>query len=173
MVPAVPGEAPGTVGTAPRPLAPTSAADLRTSRLLVLLRAAAASAEPGLAAAVRPFVGDARAQVRAAAVTALAAAGGHGVELLLPLEDPDGKVRAAAAAAVGRGGDRAMAGRLSARLRDRDHAVRQAAAARWPSSDPGGALVLRAALRDTDPYAADAARGALGLPPRAVTLAEG
>ena len=33
---------------------------------------------------------------------------------------------------------------------------------------PGGALVLRAALRDPDPYAADAARSALGLPPVAV-----
>ena len=169
--PAVPGAAPGVAGTLPRPLAPSSRADLPTSRLLLLLQAASASAEPGLAAAVRPFAGDARALVRAAAVAAMAALGGHGSDLLLPLEDPDGRVRAAAAAAVGRTGDRALAGRLAARLRDRDHAVRQAAAASLAVLGPGGALVLRAALRDPDPYAADAARSALGLPPLAADAA--
>ena len=141
-----------------------------TSRLLLLLQAATASAEPALAPAVRPFAGDARALVRAAAVAALAALGGHGTDLLLPLEDPDGRVRAAAATAVGRTGDRALAGRLAARLRDRDHAVRQAAATSLAVLGPGGALVLRAALRDPDPYAADAARSALGLPPLAADV---
>lgn len=168
---AVPATAPGDAGTRPRPLAPSGRTDVETRRLLLLLRAATASAEPGLAPAVRPFAGDDRGAVRAAAVQALAAVGGHGADLLLPLEDPDGRVRAAAATAVGRTGERALAGRLAARLRDRDHAVRQAAAGALAVLGPGGALVLRAALRDPDPYAADAARGALGLPPDAVAVA--
>ncbi len=49
--------------------------------------------------------------------------------------------------------------------------MRQAAAAALALLGPGGALVLRAALRGADPYAADAARGALGLPPLAADAA--
>jgi HEAT repeat protein len=83
------------------------------------------------------------------------------------MDDTDGRVRAAAVAAVGRSGDRSLAGRIAERLSDRDHGVRQAAAAALFQLGAGGKLVLRAALTGPDRYAADAARSALGLPPEA------
>ena len=157
----------GRPGTSSRPMRP-SVRDVGVtdeSTLLLLLRGAAASADGALVPSVRRFVEDSRPEIRSAGVTALIAVGGDPNDLLPALEDRDGRVRAAAAAAIGRSGDRSMAGYLRPAMADRDHGVRQAAAAALATLGPAGALVLRAALTGSDAFAADAAGTALGLPP--------
>jgi HEAT repeat protein len=156
---------PGQHGTLPRPLRATTVGDVASRTLVLLLRGASTTADVTTLPAVRRFVVDVRPEVRAAAVEALAALGADPEELVRLLEDEDGRVRAAAVAAVGRSGDRSLAGPVAARLTDRDHGVRQAAAAALAGLGAAGSLLLRAALTGSDPYAADAARSALGLPP--------
>lgn len=156
---------PGQPGTLPRPLRATTTGDVGSRTLVLLLRGASTTADSTTVPAVRPFTADARPEVRAAAVNALAALGADSEDLVPLLTDPDGRVRAAAVSAVGRSENRSLAGAAAARLTDRDHGVRQAAAAALLSLGASGNLLLRAALTGPDPYAADAARSALGLPP--------
>lgn len=160
-------DTPGRSGTSPRPLRSSLYTARDTRRLLLLLRAATASADPTLTEPCRAFLTDARPDVRAAAVTACAALG-TGVRDLAPLlDDVDGRVRTAAAQAWGRLGATSAAALLAPALGDRDHGVRQAAAASLHELGPAGRLLLAAATRGEDPYAADAARLALGLAPEA------
>ena len=156
---------PGAAGTLPRPLRATTVAATSTRTLLLLLRGASATTDASTIAPVRRFVGDARPEVRAAALEALAALGADPQGLLTALQDVDGRVRSAAVTALGRSGNRALAGPAAARLTDRDYGVRQAAAAALVGFGPAGLLLLRAAIAGPDRYAADAARSALGLPP--------
>ena len=158
-------QTPGRHGTLPRPLRATTVGDVASRTLVLLLRGASTTADTTTLPAVRRFRDDTRPAVRAAAVEALAALGADPAELLGSLDDGDGRVRAAAVAALGRSGDKSLAGAAAARLSDRDHGVRQAAALTLTAMGAGGTLLQRAALTGPDPYAADAARSALGLPP--------
>ena len=145
VVVTVPSGRAGSAGTLPRPLRASTLPSEQTRTLLLILRACAASAEESLLPATSRFLTDARPDVRAAAVRTLAVLGER-VEAFVPaLSDPDGRVRAEAVAALGRLGARSLAGRLAAALSDR--------------------LLLQHAMRGADRFAADAARGALGLPP--------
>lgn len=74
------------------------------------------------------------------------------------LDDPDADVRAAAAAAVAGPGGEAMAAPVGRLLADRSWKVRQQAGRSLASMGPTGALVLRAHLSHTDPYARDMAQ---------------
>lgn len=162
----VPAHAAGSDGTLPRPLRATALPSDRTRTLLLVLRACAAAAEETLLPATRRFLDDARPEVRAAAVHTLAALGEHAALLLALVDDPDGRVRAEAVSAVGRLGARSLAGRVAVALSDRDHGVRTAAARALARLDAAGRLLLQTAVRGRDPYAADAARYALDLPPQ-------
>lgn len=107
--------------------------------------------------------GDASAQTRAAAAELLGAVGGTAPLLVLEtlLDDPAPAVRAAAAAGLGRLQHWRAAERLAGMLRDPDFEVRRAAATGLQSLGPAGELVLRGALSDPDPFAADMAQLAL------------
>ena len=165
VVVTVPSGRAGSAGTLPRPLRASTLPSVQTRTLLLILRACAASAEESLLPATSRFLTDARPDVRAAAVRTLAVLGER-VEAFVPaLSDPDGRVRAEAVAALGRLGARSLAGRLAAALSDRDHGVRAAAATALSRLDGAGRLLLQHAMRGADRFAADAARGALGLPP--------
>jgi HEAT repeat protein len=77
------------------------------------------------------------------------------------LDDPDPEVRTAALAASAAPGGEALAARVGRLLSDRSWKVRQGAGASLAAMGPTGALVLRAHLSDSDPYARDMARRAL------------
>lgn len=159
-------DTPGRPGTLPRPLRATTFPSTATRTLVLLLTGASTTTDPGSIPSVARFTGDARPEVRSAALGALAALGADR-DLLLPgLQDPDGRVRAAAVTALARSGDRTLAGLLAAQLADRDHGVRQAAAAALTGLGAAGRLLLQDAVSGPDRYAADAARSALGLPPQ-------
>lgn len=157
--------APGRVSTLPRPLRATTNIAIQTRTLVLLMRAVGSSAESELVEPVRPFLTDARPEIRAAAVATLAVLGEEPRLLLAALEDQDGRVRAEGVKALGRLGARAQSGVVARHLSDRDHGVRMAAAAALTQMEAPGTLLLRHALTGSDPFAADAARLALGLPP--------
>lgn len=102
-------------------------------------------------------------ECRARAAELLGAIGGTAPLLVLEelLDDPAPDVRAAAAAGLGRLQHWRAAERLAALLRDRAFEVRRAAATGLQSLGAAGELVLRDALRDPDPFAADMAQLAL------------
>ncbi len=161
----VPSGRAGSAGTLPRPLRARTLPSDQTRTLLLILRACAAAAEESLLPAARPFLTDARPDVRAATVRTLAVLGERVQAFVPALSDPDGRVRAEAVAALGRLGARSLAGRLAGALSDRDHGVRAAAAAALSRLGGAGRLLLQHAMRGPDRFAADAARVALGLPP--------
>lgn len=100
-------------------------------------------------------------EVRAAAVAALARLGGADDAIADRLDDPDAGVRAAAAEGCGALGAWRHAPRLGTLLRDPSWDVRRAAGQALRALGGPGALVLRRALDDHDPFAADMARLAL------------
>lgn len=141
-----------------------------TAWLIRLLRVAAATDDPRTLAGITPFLSAPQLPgVRAAAVTAAAAAGIDVNVALGYLTDPDPSVRAAAATAAGRRRAVAAAAGLGRALTDVDHDVRRAAGTALNQLGAAGTLVLRAALGGADRYAADTARLALGLGPGSPT----
>lgn len=77
------------------------------------------------------------------------------------LDDTDAEVRAAALAAVAGPGGEALAAPVGRLLSDRSWKVRQQAGLSLATMGPTGALVLRFHLADPDPYARDMARRVL------------
>lgn len=108
---------------------------------------------------------DPSAECRARAAQLLAAVGGTAPLLVLEslLDDPAGRVRAAAALGLGILQHWPASERLAAMLRDRDFEVRRGAALGLQRLGAAGELVLRKALGDRDPFAADMARLVLGV----------
>lgn len=107
---------------------------------------------------------DPSAECREEAARVLASVGGTAPLLVLEalLEDPSGRVRAAAALGLGELQHWPAAAKLAALLRDREFDVRRAAALALDQLGPSGELVLRRALAERDPFAADMARLVLG-----------
>jgi hypothetical protein len=162
------GGAPGLATTLPRPLRPMAVLPVETRTLLLLLRAASATEVSDLVSAVGRFLRDDRPEVRAETVRTLAVLGVEPERLLDLLDDPDGRVRAQAAWALGRVRAGRLAGDLAVALSDRDYAVRQAAASSLSQLGAAGRLLLvRTVQGGGDPFAADAARAVLELPPKA------
>ena len=159
----VPSGRAGSAGTLPRPLRASALPSEQTRTLLLVLRACASAAEEALLPVTRPFLADARPDVRAAAVTTLASLGERAEAFVPALSDVDGRVRTAAVTALGRLGARSLAGQLAGALSDRDHGVRAAAAAALARLDGAGRLLLLRATRGPDRFAADAALVALDL----------
>jgi HEAT repeat protein len=130
------------------------------------LEVAAGLADARFTGAVLRLCGDALPAVRARAATLAGAIGG--AELVGTLEgllgDPDASVRAAAAAAVGRLGHWPAALRLAGMLRDPAWLVRSQSALAMRRLGSPGVLLLRRALDDEDPFAADIARQVLDMP---------
>lgn len=104
-------------------------------------------------------------ECRERAAQVLASIGGTAPLLVLEslLDDPEGRVRAAAALGLGTLHHWPAAERLAVMLRDREFEVRRAAALGLERLGPAGALVLRQALDDPDPFAGDMARLVLGI----------
>jgi cobalamin biosynthesis protein CbiG len=86
------------------------------------------------------------------------------------LEDPDPRVRAAAAAGLGQTALWAAAPQLLQHLHDPDWSVRRSAAAALRRLGPVGRLCLRRALDDPDPRTVEIARHVLDLPESALGL---
>lgn len=160
--------APGRPATLPRPLRPLEVLPGDTRTVMLLLRAASAATEGGLAEATSRFLRDGRPEVRAETVRTLAVQGVDPEQLLDLLDDPDGRVRAQAAWALGRSRASHLAAHLAVALSDRDYGVRQAAAASLGLLGAAGRLLLlRTVQEGADPFAADAARAVLQLAPTA------
>ncbi|MFN3216079.1 MAG: HEAT repeat domain-containing protein [Acidimicrobiales bacterium] len=117
--------------------------------------------DPRLGTAVgRHLVSD-RVDRRAMAARSLLPMG-DGVERIRGLlDDTDAEVRAAALAAVAGPGGEALAAPVGRLLSDRSWKVRQEAGRSLATMGPTGALVLRSHLADTDPYARDMAQRVL------------
>lgn len=107
---------------------------------------------------------DPSAECREEAARVLASIGGTAPLLVLEalLDDPAGRVRAAAALGLGELQHWPAAAKLAALLRDREFEVRRAAALALDQLGASGELVLRRALAERDPFAADMARLVLG-----------
>ena len=105
---------------------------------------------------------------RAAAVRLLGALGGAGAvgPVVTALNDPSPQVRAAAAAAIAQLGHWPAAVMLGERLRDPAWDVRKEAGLALTRLGAPGQLVIRRALHDDDPFAADMARLVLEVPVR-------
>jgi hypothetical protein len=132
-----------------------------------LLEVAAWSAVPSYLEPALALTRSADPAVRTGAVRLLGALGGpRAVERLREaLDDHTPQVRAAAAEATGRLGHWPAAPLLGARLRDSAWDVRKEAALALARVGAPGQVVLRRALSDADPFAADMARLMLALPP--------
>lgn len=101
--------------------------------------------------------------LRAAAAALLGGVGGPGAGTTLQslLNDPDAATRAAAATALGRLGYQQVVPDLAPLLRDPSFSVRRAAGGALAVLGPGGILLLRHYLSDTDRFAADMAHYSL------------
>lgn len=104
--------------------------------------------------------------VRAAAIRLLGALGGPGAvdATIAALLDTSPKVRTAAAVAIARMGHWPAVVLLGERLRDRDWNVRKESGLALARLGAPGQLVIRRALADEDPFAADMARLILSVP---------
>lgn len=131
------------------------------------LEVAAALADSRLQAAALPFCEHADPAVRAPAIDVVGNVGGDAAtaRLLEHLGDGDPAPRAAAARALGHLGHWPAATRLAPLLGDRSWEVRRASGVALRGLGAPGALMLRGALADADPFAADMARQLLEIPP--------
>ena len=130
------------------------------------LEVAAALADPAFLAPATRHARHPSAAVRARAAELAGAVGGSAaVETLVALlDDPAPEVRAAALDAVGKLGHWPAAPAVARLLRDSAWAVRRAAGLALRRMGSPGLLLLRRALGDADPFAADMARQVLDLP---------
>nr|MBA2348214.1 HEAT repeat domain-containing protein [Solirubrobacterales bacterium] len=137
------------------------------------LTIAAALAEPRLRDPALALLGHRDPAVRALASDVVGRIGGVAAAERVAelLSDPDPAPRAAAARALGHLGHWRTAAQLTPLLRDPAWDVRRAAGVALRGLGAPGTLLLRRALADADPFAADMARQLLELPP-AVTSEE-
>ena len=135
------------------------------------LDVAAALAAPVFLQPACRFARSPEAQVRARAAELIGAiGGGEAVDALAELLlDPEPEVRSAAADAVGKLGHWPGAVAVARLLRDPSWRVRRAAGLALREMGSPGVLMLRRALRDADPFAADMARQVLDLPGSSAT----
>lgn len=117
--------------------------------------------DPRLLTAMGRHLASDRVDRRAMAARSLLPIGDGLTRIRVLLDDADAEVRAAALAAVAGPGGETLAAPVGRLLSDRSWKVRQSAGRSLASMGPTGALVLRAHLSDADPYARDMARRVL------------